>query len=106
MSLLSYRYKKDVHGRPFSLKCRGNLNWTHKKLIYKVNSRFVFLLEYLLEYLHQRLIRIRLAEVMLLSNWRITWRRLLCLEGMSVPPVRIALRLAQGECISSLRAFA
>jgi hypothetical protein len=35
-------------------------------LIYKINIRLVFILEYLLEYLHQDFIKIRLAAFILL----------------------------------------
>ena len=49
MSLLSYRYKKDVLGRLFSLKCRGKLNLLGKLLIYRVNIGSNFWLEYQLE---------------------------------------------------------
>ena len=75
------------------------------KLIYKVNIGFVFLLEYHLEYLHQRLIRIRLADVMLPVELERPVEEV-ALLGACLYPVRIALRLAQGEYISSLRAFA
>lgn len=54
MSLLSYRYKKDVLGRLFSLKCRGNLNLLYRYLIYISFIGLKFSVEYCLEYLFPR----------------------------------------------------
>lgn len=64
---------------------RGNLNRIHNKLICKKNIRFVFLLEYLLEYLHQRLIRIRFVEVMLPVALAHPVAEVTLLGGMSIP---------------------
>ena len=102
-----FRHKKRRPWTSFFVELvgRGNLNGIHNKLIYKVNIRFVFLLEYLLEYLHQRLIRIRLAEVMLPVELEDHVAEVALLGGHVYTPARIALRLAQGECISFLRAF-
>lgn len=55
-------------------------------MIYKVNVRFVFLLEYLLEYLRQKLIAMRSAEVMLLVELEDRVAEVALLEGMSIPP--------------------
>ena len=57
-------------------------------MIYKANIRFVFLLEYLLEYLRQRLITIRSAEVMLLVELKDRVEAVALLDGMSIPPLR------------------
>ena len=55
MSLLSYRYKKDVLGRLFSLKCRGNLNLSTILLICWINLSLFFYVEYQMEYLMKSL---------------------------------------------------
>ena len=53
-------------------------------MIYKANIRFVFLLEYLLEYLRQ----IRSAEVMLLVELKDRVEAVALLDGISIPPLR------------------
>ena len=57
-------------------------------MIYKVNVRIVFLLEYLLEYLRQRLVAMRSAEVMLLVELEDRVAEVALLECMFIPPLR------------------
>lgn len=45
---------------------RGNLSGCCKILIYNKNTRFYFLVEYLLEYLHQNFIEVSHAAVIVL----------------------------------------
>ena len=63
LKFLNSRHKKDVRGRLFLLKCRGNLNLKDILLIFIVKNLLKLFLEYILEYCSLDFLNFHLHDV-------------------------------------------